>query len=108
MPKTKAKPSTAPSRSTGRISKAPTRFRPSSDAPTELLELIHSAATAAAAESTVPFESDAIIALEEALEPVLEAMCAAALKVATKAGRESISEADLKQVSKDYMKKSKA
>ena len=91
---------TAAPRASGRITKQPMRLRPStpSEVPTELLELIHSAATGAASKSKLPFESDAVTALEEALEPMLEALCAGALAHAEKAGRTEINEADLKAV----------
>ena len=42
------------------------------------------------------------MALEEALEPMLEALCKQALEVAKKDGREEISPADLKAVSKNF------
>ena len=90
-------------RTSERASKAPTRFRPSSaDVPSELLDLIRNVATAAASKSTVPFEPSAVTALEEALEPMLEALCEAAMKHAKAAGREEIEEADLKAVSKHF------
>ena len=54
----------APRRSV-RDSKAPSRFRPSSDVPSELLEMIHTVASAAASKSKVPFEPGAVTALEE-------------------------------------------
>lgn len=85
------------------------RLRPStpSEVPTELLELIHSAATGAASKSKLPFESEAVVALEEALEPMLEALCAAALAHAEKAGRAEINEDDLKAVAGTIFKASK-
>ena len=46
---------------------------------------------------------DAVVALEEALEPMLEAFCAAALRHAHDNGRDTIQEADLQAVSKDFM-----
>jgi histone H3/H4 len=52
----------------------------------------------------VPFETEAVVALEEALEPMLEALCAAALKHATSKGRVNIEEEDLRAVSKSFMK----
>ena len=78
-------------------------YRPS-DVPTELLDMIHSVAASAAAKSSVPFEPSAVAALEEAMEPMLEALCASALKHAQDNGREDITEADLKAVSSSYMK----
>ena len=67
----------APVRQSERASKAPARFRPgaSADVPTELLDLIRDVASSAAARSDVPFEPSAVTALEEALEPMLEALC---------------------------------
>ena len=47
---------------------------------------------------------DAVVALEEALEPMLEALCAAALEHAQADGRETILESDLQAVSKRFMK----
>ena len=44
----------------------------------------------------------AVVALEEALEPMLEALCNQALEHARKNGREEITEADLKAVSKNF------
>ena len=44
-----------------------------------------------------------MVALEEALEPMLEALCAAALQEAQRHGRDAIIEADLAAVSKDFM-----
>ena len=43
--------------------------------------------------------------LEEALEPMLEALCAAALEHAQSQGREEILEEDLRAVSKKIMAK---
>jgi hypothetical protein len=68
----KATTQTAPAtgvRSSGRIVKQPMRLRPStpSEVPSELLELIHAAATGAASKSKLPFESDAVTALEEVM-----------------------------------------
>ena len=81
-------------------------YRPggNADVPNELLEMIHSVAESAAEKSSIPFEPAAVAALEESLEPMLEALCAAAHKHAEAAGREEITEADLKAVSKDFMK----
>ena len=94
-----------PSRKSVRSKTAPVRFRPgNSDCPTELLTLIHEVATSAADKSNVPFEPDAVVALEEALEPMLEAMCAQAYKLAKADGREEITEQDLRAVSKSFMK----
>lgn len=45
-----------------------------------------------------------MVALEEALEPMLEALCKAALQRAEKDGRDSFTEEDLKAVSKTYYK----
>jgi histone H3/H4 len=95
-----------PSRKSERAAKAPARFRPgNSDCPTELLSLIHEVATSAADKSEVPFEAGAVVALEEALEPMLEAMCAQAYKIAEADGRDEITEQDLRAVSKSFMKK---
>ena len=108
MPGKKRELEEAPRRSE-RANKAPARFRPSSaDVPSELLDLIRSVAAAAAAKSSVPFEASAVAALEECLEPMLEALCAAALKHAKETGREEITEVDLKAVSKTFMEKAKA
>ncbi len=46
----------------------------------------------------------AVVALEEALEPILEALCNAALKHAERNGRTQITVDDLSAVSKTYMK----
>ena len=54
--------------------------------------MIHDVASSAAAKSSVPFDLGAVVALEEALEPMLEALCAAALTHAASMGRESIDE----------------
>lgn len=70
--------------------------------PDELAQLIHQVACQSAAKSKVPFESNAVVALEEALEPLLEALCAAALKHAESKGRTDIMVEDLKAVSKQY------
>ena len=70
-------------------------------------QMIRTVATTAAAKSAVPFEPDAVAALEECLEPMLEALCAAALKHAEAAGRDEIQETDLKAVSKTFMTKAK-
>lgn len=77
-----------------RDTKAPERFRPShfADVPHELMTLIHDVAASAASKSDVPFEADAIVALEEALEPMLEALCAKAFALAAKDGRDTITE----------------
>ena len=75
--------------------------------PNEIVEMIRDVACAAAAKSAVPFEADAVVALEEALEPMLEALCAAALKHAEAKGRETITEEDLRAVSKDVVKPAK-
>ena len=89
-----------------RPGKAVQRYRPSSgDVPSELQDMISNVAQEAAAKSPVPFAPDAVTALEESLEPMLEAVCAAALKHANDNGREEILEEDLKAVSKSYMSK---
>eukprot|EP00900_Chrysochromulina_parva_P002485 jgi/Chrpa1/12237/Chrysochromulina_OHIO_Genome00004984-RA len=90
-----------------RDTKAPERFRPShfADVPHELMTLIHDVAASAASKSDVPFEADAIVALEEALEPMLEALCAKAFVLAAKDGRDTITEDDLRTVSKEFMAK---
>lgn len=41
--------------------------------------MIRDVASSAAEKSDVPFEPAAVVALEEALEPMLEALCKAAL-----------------------------
>ena len=99
-------PVVSPPRRSERTSTAPVRYRPggNADVPNELLEMIHSVAESAAEKSSIPFEPAAVAALEESLEPMLEALCAAAHKHAEAAGREEITEADLKAVSKDFMK----
>ena len=89
-------------RRSGRASAQPSRFRPGADVPEELAQLIHTVACQSAAKSKVPFESNAIVALEEALEPLLEALCAAALKHAESKGRADIEVEDLKAVSSHY------
>ena len=98
-------PVVSPPRRSERDSKAPVRYRPASaDVPSELLDMIHSVAESAAEKSAIPFEPAAVAALEESLEPMLEALCAAAHKHAQESGRDDITEADLKAVSKDFMK----
>ena len=129
--KRKADVAEAVRRPSGRSTVQPQRFRPaSSDLPNELQELIHQSATAAVGKSSHPFEAvspiprailtrlslclpdvahspsqDAVVALEEALEPMLEALCAAALEHAQSQGREEILEEDLRAVSKKIMAK---
>ena len=94
------------SRVSSRSRVQPQRFRPgaSADMPDDLAKVIHEAATSAAAGSSIPFEASAVVALEEALEPMLEALCAAALEKAQAAGRDEITEADLKAAAKPFMK----
>lgn len=70
--------------------------------------MIKSVAESAAAKSSVPFEPSAVTALEEALEPMLEALCAEALKHAEARGCSDIDETALKAVSKEFFAKSKA
>ena len=95
-------------RSSKRVAKAPSFYRPSSaDVPSELLDLIRDVASSAASKSSVPFEPSAVTALEEALEPMLEALCAKALAHANEAGRDEIEEKDLKAVSKSFAAKVK-
>ncbi len=67
--------------------------------------MIREVALSAACKSAVPFEPAAVVALEEALEPMLEALCEAALARANKNGREEITEADLRAVAKDVVGK---
>ena len=69
--------------------------------------MIKSVAESAASKSSVPFEPAAVTALEEALEPMLEALCAEALKHAEARGCTEIEESDLKAVSKQYFAKAK-
>lgn len=86
----------------------PQRFRPTNDnMPAELAALVRDVAATAAAKSAIPFEADAVIALEEALEPMLESVCAAAMDHATKKGRSDIELEDLQAVSKSFMKSAK-
>jgi len=99
----------ASSRNTGRkssrVAKPPPRFRPgSSDIPEFLLSMIAEIASNAASKSPISFESGAVTALEEALEPCLEALCQAALAHAEKNGRQIFDASDLQAVSKKYMK----
>ena len=87
-----AQPSPRRSQRTG---KAPERYRPTlADVPSELANMLHDVATTAAAKSDVPFETDAVVALEEALEPMLEALCAKAFEHAAKDGRAEITESE--------------
>ena len=72
--------------------------------PTELSEMCANIARDAAGKSQVPFEAGAVVALEEALEPMLEALCKAAFARAKKAGRDNITVEDLKAVSKSFGK----
>ena len=115
-------------RRSARATSIPSRFKPANDMPSDLQDLIHTAAASAVSKSSHPFEAvsicsaiacggirpdclsafprvsqDAVVALEEALEPMLEALCAAALEHAQRNGRDSILEADLAAVSKDFM-----
>ena len=125
----KQKKSAAPQRTSGRVSKAVPRYRPAAaDIPEPLLALIRDVANGAAAKSAIKFEpvcasarslhvaptahatrgarspQGAVVALEEALEPILEALCNAALKHAERNGRTQITVEDLSAVSKTYMK----
>ena len=80
MAKTSSPPKSAAVRVSTRKKQTVARFRPASaDIPSDLLEMIRDVACAAAAKSKVPFETSAVTALEEALEPCLEALCVAAL-----------------------------
>jgi len=109
MPKRKVEvaPTGGDRRQSTRKTAAPARFRPgSSDVPSELLDMIHSVAATAAAKSSVPFDAAAVVALEEALEPCLEALCSQALAHAAKNGRDIFNEADLKAVSGCFLKSS--
>ena len=94
IPNEAAAPAQPDVRRSKRDTKAPERFRPShfADVPHELMTLIHDVAASAASKSDVPFEADAIVALEEALEPMLEALCAKAFALAAKDGRDTITE----------------
>ena len=108
MPKLAA--STASRSNTGRkstrVTKAPPRFRPGSgDMPEALLSMIADVAQNAASKSPIAFETGAVTALEEALEPCLEALCQAALAHAEKNGRALFNVQDLQAVAKKYMKK---
>ena len=107
MPTAKiAKPPAITERRSARASKAPSRYRPSTaDMPEDFQEMIHDVACSAVGKSDVTFDPAAVIALEEALEPMLEALCKAALAHAEKDGRDTFTEADLKAVSKTYYKK---
>ena len=97
-----------PVRRSERSKAHPQRFRPTSgDVPAELLDMIRDVAASAAAKSEVPFEADAVVALEEALEPMLEAVCSAAFARAAEKGRDEIELEDLKAVSATFMKGSK-
>eukprot|EP00964_Phaeocystis_antarctica_P098817 scaffold64777_cov62-Phaeocystis_antarctica.AAC.5 len=89
-------------RRSGRSTGQPSRYRAGSDLPTEFQDLVHTAAADAVSKSAHSFEAGAVVALEEALEPMLEALCKQALEVAKKDGREEISPADLKAVSKNF------
>ena len=105
MAKTSSPPKSAAVRVSTRKKQTVARFRPASaDIPSDLLEMIRDVACAAAAKSKVPFETSAVTALEEALEPCLEALCEAALAHAQKAGRDEISSDDLKAVAATYIK----
>ena len=105
MAKTSSPTKSAAVRVSTRKKQTVARFRPASaDIPSDLLEMIRDVACAAAAKSKVPFETSAVTALEEALEPCLEALCEAALAHAQKAGRDEISSDDLKAVAATYIK----
>uniref|UniRef100_A0A7S2BLG5 Uncharacterized protein n=1 Tax=Florenciella parvula TaxID=236787 RepID=A0A7S2BLG5_9STRA len=101
-----SKSSPAAVRRSSRAKGAPARFRPGGDAnvPSDVAQMIHDAAAAAAAKSVVPFEPSAVTALEEALEPMLEALAEAAAARAESKGRENFDEDDLKAVCKTFMK----
>ena len=112
MPAASVKKGAAPatktiSRSSGRDRKPVDRYRPSSSAemPSWLSDMIRDVAASAAAKSTIKFEANAVVALEESLEPMLELLCEKAIKHAEKAGRKEFTIDDLKAVSKDLMKK---
>ena len=70
----------------------------------EAVRLSHRVVTSSACLTRVPlvWRQGAVVALEEALEPMLEALCNQALEHARKNGREEITEADLKAVSKNF------
>ena len=70
----------------------------------EAVRLSHRVVTSSAASrvSRSFWRQGAVVALEEALEPMLEALCNQALEHARKNGREEITEADLKAVSKNF------
>jgi histone H3/H4 len=99
MAKTKSKPTTKATRRSTRLSKVPVKFRPASaDMPVEIQTMIRDVAAAVAAKSATPFAPEAVDFLEQALEPVFEALMVKALEHAVKAGRDSITEADLRAV----------
>jgi len=60
--------------------------------------MIRDVASSVAAKSDVPFSSEAVTSLEQALEPIFEALMVAALRNAVAAGRDSITEKDINAV----------
>ena len=60
--------------------------------------MIRDVAATVAGKSSVPFSAEAVSYLEQALEPVFEALMVQALEHAVKSGRDSVTEADLAAV----------
>lgn len=60
--------------------------------------MIRDVAATVAGKSSVPFSCEAVSYLEQALEPVFEALMVQALEHAVKSGRDSVTEADLAAV----------
>lgn len=63
-----------PLRKTTRDRKAPARFRPgpSADLPEDIQCMIRDVASSVAAGSKIPFAPEAVVCLEEVLEPIFE------------------------------------
>eukprot|EP00945_MAST-04E_sp_MAST-4E-sp1_P007122 g7122.t1 len=104
MPRTKTptKASKAPLRSK-RVRRTPQRFRPGSDLPTELSEMVRNIACKAAQKSNIPFQTDALGTLEDALEGILEKVFVAAYSKAKERGSQEIEASDIQEIHKMIM-----
>ena len=99
MPKTTPAKSPTPStRESKRVRKTPQRFRPGSDLPSELSEMIRNIASKAAQKSNIPFQVDALGTLEDALEGILEKVFVAAYDKAKSRGSSEIDAKDIQEV----------
>ena len=73
-----------------------------------LSNLLSDIAASAAAKSSIPFQADALSALENALEGVLEKVFVAAYAVAKDKGRKTIEAKDIQQVHRAILKHAKS